>query len=88
MSGASGEMYRTLSGTGSLLKRQIYMVGKGGIEMNGLDQVVVVLWFLPVILFIIIPLCLTCLWGVISFFGVLLRPATGQQEFSAPIRNS
>ena len=35
---------------------------KGGIEMNGLDQIVVALWFLPVIVFIIVPLCMGCIW--------------------------
>jgi len=34
--------------------------------MNGLDQIIVTLWFFPVIAFIIIPLCLTCVWGIIS----------------------
>jgi uncharacterized membrane protein len=56
--------------------------------MNGLDQVVVVLWFLPAVLLIILPLCMTCLWGIVSFFGVLLRPLTGQQKYHVPLRNS
>jgi len=34
--------------------------------MYGLDLIIVSLWFLPVTLFIIIPLALTCLWGAVS----------------------
>ena len=30
---------------------------KGGCEMSGLDQIIVYLWFLPAVLFIVIPLC-------------------------------
>lgn len=29
--------------------------------MNGLDQIIVALWLLPVVLFIIIPLSIACL---------------------------
>lgn len=50
--------------------------------MNGLDLIVVSLWFLPVVLFIIIPLSITCLWGVVSFLR-LLRPVAGQQRSTA-----
>jgi hypothetical protein len=30
--------------------------------MNGLDQIVIALWFLPVVLFIIVPLCVGTFW--------------------------
>lgn len=34
--------------------------------MYGIDLIIVGLWFLPVTLFILIPLALTCLWGIVS----------------------
>lgn len=34
--------------------------------MFELDQIIVALWFLPVILFVAIPLAVTCLWLVFS----------------------
>ena len=34
--------------------------------MFGIDLIIVSLWFLPVTLFILIPLALTCLWGAVS----------------------
>ena len=39
--------------------------------MYGLDLIVVGLWFLPVTLFVILPLTVTCLWGALSFFAGL-----------------
>ena len=54
--------------------------------MNGLDQIVTALWFLPVVLFIIIPLCLTCLYGVLSILVPLFRPVAGQERI--PIKTS
>ncbi len=41
--------------------------------MNGLDQVVVYLWFLPVVLFIVIPLCIGAVWWPVSLFVKLIR---------------
>ena len=46
--------------------------------MNGIDQIIVALWFLPVVLFVIIPLSVTCLWLLISPIVALLRPVAGQ----------
>ncbi|MGI9538021.1 MAG: hypothetical protein ACR2PB_13200 [Desulfocapsaceae bacterium] len=44
--------------------------------MKGLDQVVVYMWFLPVILFIVMPLCVGAVWWPISlFFKVIHREA-------------
>ena len=51
-----------------------------GIEMNGLDQIIIALWFLPVVLFIIIPLCMGLAWLPISLFIKFI-----QQE-SEPVR--
>jgi len=49
---------------------------KGGIDMNGLDQIVVALWFLPVVLFIIMPLCIGIVWLPISLFIKLFQRDT------------
>lgn len=56
--------------------------------MYGLDQVVVTMWFFPVVLFILMPLCMTLLWGVVSVFGVLFRPVAGQEVRPAEVSNS
>lgn len=40
--------------------------------MNGLDQIIVALWFLPVALFIVIPLCLGALWLPLSLLYKLV----------------
>ena len=48
--------------------------------MNGLDQIIVALWFLPVVLFILIPLAVACLWVVISPIKALLTPIAGQSR--------
>jgi len=47
--------------------------------MNGLDQLIVTLWFLPVILFIVLPLCLSCMWGIISLLISPFRRAAPVQ---------
>ncbi len=41
--------------------------------MNGLDQVIVALWFLPVVLFIVIPLCVVAVWLPFSLVTRLIR---------------
>ena len=48
--------------------------------MNGLDQVVVALWFLPVVLFILVPLCLTVLWGIVSLLRSFWRMAVQDKK--------
>ena len=50
--------------------------------MNGLDQLIVTLWFLPVILFIVLPLCLSCIWGTIS---LLISPFRGAAPVQGPL---
>ena len=40
--------------------------------MNELDQIIVCLWFLPVVLFIIIPLCVGFVGLVFYLFNTLL----------------
>lgn len=45
----------------------------GGREMNGLDQIIVYLWFLPVVLFIVIPLCVGVVWWPVSLFIKLTK---------------
>ncbi len=48
--------------------------------MNGLDQVVVALWLLPVVLFILVPLCMTVLWGIASFFFSFKTSSAGEKK--------
>ena len=48
--------------------------------MNGLDQIIVALWFLPVVLIIIVPLCMTCLFALFSILAPLFRPIAGQER--------
>ena len=43
--------------------------------MFGIDLIVVSLWFLPVTLFIILPLTVSCLWGVVSLVTSPFRQA-------------
>ncbi|MEE4165789.1 MAG: hypothetical protein V2I35_07315 [Desulfocapsaceae bacterium] len=53
--------------------------------MNGLDQVVVVMWFIPVVLFIVIPLCLTVFWAIASFFLSIFKTAGEQEKREAEV---
>lgn len=48
--------------------------------MNGLDQVVVSLWFLPVVLFIIMPLSVGVVWLPISLFIRLIHREAAQDR--------
>lgn len=52
--------------------------------MSGLDQIIVALWFLPVVLFVVIPLSVTCLWLLVSPIIALLRPIAGQTYSERP----
>lgn len=45
--------------------------------MFAIDQVIVTLWFLPVVLFIILPLFVTCFGALYSMFEVV-KPVAGQ----------
>lgn len=58
----------------------------GGSEMNGLEQVVVYMWFLPVILFIILSLCLGVVWLPISLLVKLIRREAVQNHTVAMVR--
>ena len=54
--------------------------------MNGLDQVVIILWFLPVMLFIIAPLFVGLVWKPISLFlNFIKREVTQERQFNAAI---
>jgi hypothetical protein len=46
--------------------------------MYGIDQIIVSLWFLPVTLFIIVPLTFACLWGSLSLLAGLVRQKGAQ----------
>ena len=48
--------------------------------MNGLDQIIVYLWFLPVVLFIIIPLCVGAVWWPVSLFIKLIQREAEQER--------
>ena len=48
--------------------------------MNGLDQVVVYMWFLPVGLFIVMPLCVGAVWWPISLFVKIVRREEAQER--------
>ena len=47
--------------------------------MNGLDQVIISLWFLPVVLFVILPLFVGCFWILYNMFDVF-KPIAGQEK--------
>lgn len=46
--------------------------------MNGIDQAIVFLWFLPVVSFIILPLFITC-FGVLYAMFDAFKPVAGQE---------
>ena len=48
--------------------------------MNGLDQFIVALWFLPVILFIVLPLGIGCVWGIVSALFSPFRQTTSLKD--------
>ena len=50
-----------------------------GVFMMEIDQIIVSLWFLPVILFIILPLFVTCFGILYSMFDVF-KPVAGQDK--------
>lgn len=52
---------------------------KGGIKMTELADVIVCLWFLPVVLYSIIPLAMLCGWLV----GRLIFPRKYRRETAA-----
>ena len=56
--------------------------------MIGIDELIVALWFLPVVLFIVMPLALTCLWLAISPVIVLFRAATGQSKGQQTLKST
>jgi hypothetical protein len=50
--------------------------------MSGVDQVIIYLWFVPVMLFIVIPLGVAAIWVPVSLFIKLIR-REAEQERSA-----
>jgi hypothetical protein len=44
---------------------------RGGMTMFGIAEVIVGLWFLPVTLFVIIPLAMTISWYIMIFLNIL-----------------
>ena len=53
--------------------------------MIGIDQAIVMLWFLPVVFFIILPLFVTCFGALYSMFDVF-KPVAGQT--GTPVKTS
>ena len=53
--------------------------------MNGLDQVVVYMWFLPVVLFIVMPLCVGAVWWPISLFVKTVRREEAQERVAGMV---
>ena len=45
--------------------------------MNGLDQIIIIMWFLPVVLFIVMPLGIGAVWLPISLIRGLVRREAG-----------
>ena len=48
--------------------------------MFGTDQLIVALWFLPVVLFIVVPLGIGCVWGFISALTSPFRQTTSLKD--------
>lgn len=53
--------------------------------MIGIDQFVVILWFLPVVCFIILPLFIACFGLLYAMFDVF-KPVAGQERRSRSIK--
>ena len=58
----------------------VVKTNKGGTEMIGAEQFIVALWFLPVVLFIVLPLGIGCVWGLISVLTSPFRQTTTLEE--------
>lgn len=54
--------------------------------MNGLDQIIVIMWFLPVVLFIVMPLCVGTIWLPISLMIKLVRREAVQSRQTELVR--
>ena len=48
--------------------------------MNGLGQVVVYMWFLPVVFFVVMPLCVGAVWWPFSLFVKIVRREEAQER--------
>jgi hypothetical protein len=57
----------------SLRQRVSISTVQGGTEMIGVDQFIVYLWLLPVVLFIVIPLCVSAVWWPVSLLIKLIQ---------------
>lgn len=54
--------------------------------MYGLDQIVVIMWFLPVVLFIVMPLCVGAIWLPISLMIRLVRRESYELRYAETAR--
>lgn len=78
---------KTLTGlTGTIVAGRQRIQQIGGSEMNGLAQVVVYMWFLPMVLFIVMPLCIGAVWWPISLFVKLVRREAAQEGKAEMVR--
>jgi hypothetical protein len=57
----------------SLRQRVSISTVQGGTEMIGVDQFIVYQWLLPVVLFIVIPLCVSAVWWPVSLLIKLIQ---------------
>jgi hypothetical protein len=63
-SGHSGIHFAILQADGTKCRVPKYKYDKGGIIMTGFANAIVWMWFLPVVLFIVLPLTMLCCWLV------------------------
>lgn len=54
--------------------------------MNGLDQIIIVMWFFPVVLFIIMPLFIGAVWLPVSLMIKLVRREAYELRQAEPVR--
>ena len=54
--------------------------------MIGLDQIVVALWFLPVVVFIIIPLAIGAIWLPVSLFLKFIRREVVLEDYTEKVK--
>ena len=52
--------------------------------MSCLDQIIVYLWFLPVVVFIVIPLCVSAVWWPVTLFVKLIQRETALERSLEP----
>ena len=54
--------------------------------MNGLDQIAVALWFLPLVVFIVIPLAIGAIWLPVSLFLKFVRREVVLEDYTNKVK--